>query len=102
MGARLALALVDEQANDPHIEVATLIRLNHFSPPAREACFLCYHAKLFHYFIAAVFELANIKDLRSEGLWVKHAKFVWYGAVLGLLFFVVDRGWLLGQLKAPS
>ena len=61
LGPRLVLSIVNTGANDPHMEVVSLIletnRLPHF-----DDCFQCYQPKLFHQITAAAVAAVGLED----------------------------------------
>ncbi|MEI8358218.1 MAG: hypothetical protein WCH13_07015 [Deltaproteobacteria bacterium] len=91
IGLRLLLALVNREANDNHVAVISLIADKHSLPPL-EACWACYHAKLYH-LVCAV--LVNLLGLRQAGARTVLAQLVSVAAGTGTLLvlrrFLRDR-----------
>src|SRR5207302_1560653 len=52
---RVSLSWVNTEANDDHLTVIREILTHGWTSPGREACWECYHAKLYHYAAATTY-----------------------------------------------
>lgn len=92
---RLALTLVNREANDPHMEVVELL-LKTGSLPGKDDCWECFQPKLYHVLVAALVRAAALQDPQAQVLAAQLFSFV-----LGLLTLAVI--WrFLAQLPAAG
>lgn len=64
---RLALAIVNREANDDHLEVTRWI-LDHGGLPLLGDCWECYQPKLYHLLVAAVIQLFGLSDESAQAI----------------------------------
>jgi hypothetical protein len=57
---RVLLSWVNTEANDDHLAVVREILAGNWASPGREACWECYHAKLYHYSAALAYALTGL------------------------------------------
>ena len=61
---RFILATVNQDANDPHIEVISMM-VKGVIPQATD-CWMCYHPKLYHFTCAVLIRLLDIETVRLQ------------------------------------
>jgi hypothetical protein len=62
---RLGLGVVNDQANDDHMEVIEIIRTEK-RIPKKDDCWQCYHSKLYHAFSAEIMDTFAISDRKWQ------------------------------------
>jgi hypothetical protein len=69
LALRLALAIVNQQSNDDHLEVSRLMlegMQNTQMPENLKNCWECYHPKLFHFLCTISFKIFTISNPESQ------------------------------------
>jgi hypothetical protein len=62
-GLRCWLAVINDQQNDNHLEVAAMIAKSGWQAPDSSACMECSHPKLYHYALALAFDRIPARDM---------------------------------------
>jgi len=92
LGLRLCLALVNREANDPHMEVVTWILTHHELPIKTSGdCWECFQPKLFHASLAALIQVLKIESADSQIVLAQMVNALTGSLMVGYAFFLIRQ-----------